>query len=77
MKAKFAQYGYEIPCVIFWQVNSRHDVFHADKNRRGVILVSGSSASTFRNLIGAIGKTPMDFMMAIVNSKRYKPIIIE
>lgn len=77
MRAKFAQYGYEIPTIIFWQVNSRHDVFHADKNRKGVILVSGSSISTFKNLIGAIGKSPLDFMMEIINSKRYKPITIE
>ena len=77
MRAKFAQYGYEIPTIIFWQVNSRHDVFHADKNRKGVILVSGSSAGTFKNLIGAIGKKPLDFVMDIVNSKRYEPITIE
>lgn len=77
MRAKFAQYGYEIPQIIFWQANSRHDVFHADKNRKGVILVSGSSAGTFRNLIGAVGKSPLDFMMDIINSKRYEPITIE
>ena len=77
MRAKFAQYGYEIPTIIFWQVDSRHDVFHADKDRKGVILVSGQSAGTFKNLIGAIGKSPVDFMMEIVNSKRYEPVKVE
>ena len=77
MRARFAQYGYEIPTVVFWQADSRHDVFHADKNRKGVILVSGQSAGTFKNLIGAIGKSPIDFMMEIVNSKRYEPVKIE
>ena len=77
MRARFAQYGYEIPTIIFWQANSRHDVFHADKNRKGVILVSGQSAGTFKNLIGAIGKSPIDFMMEIVNSKRYEPVKVE
>ena len=76
MRAKFAQYGYEIPTIIFWQVDSRHDVFHADKNRKGVILVSGQSAGTFKNLIGAIGMSPMDFLLGIVNAKRYEPITI-
>ena len=76
MKAKFAQYGYEIPTIVFWNVNSRNDVFHADKNRKGVILVSGQSAGTFRNLIGAIGMSPMDFVMQIVNAKRYEPITV-
>lgn len=76
MKAKFAQYGYEIPTIVFWNVNSRNDVFHADKNRKGVILVSGQSAGTFRNLIGAIGMSPMDFVLQIVNAKRYEPITV-
>ncbi len=76
MKAKFAQYGYEIPTIVFWNVNSRNDVFHADKNRKGVILVSGQSAGTFKNLIGSIGMSPMDFVMQIVNAKRYEPITI-
>ena len=77
MKAKYAQYGYDICQIIFWNVNSRNDVFHADKNRKGVILCSGSSAGTFKNLIGSIGMSPMDFVMQIVNAKRYEPITIE
>lgn len=77
MRARFAQYGYEIPTVVFWQAESRHDVFHADASRKGVVLVSGQSAGTFKNLIGAIGKSPVDFMMEIVNSKRYEPVKVE
>lgn len=76
MKAKFAKHGYEIPTIVFWNVDSRNDVFHADKNRKGVILVSGQSAGTFKNLIGAIGMSPMDFVMQVVNAKRYEPITI-
>ena len=76
MRSEFARNGYEIPSIIFWQVNSRHDVFHVDKNRKGVILVSGSSAGTFKNLIGAIGMSPMDFLLGIVNAKRYEPITV-
>ena len=74
MRNEFARNGYEIPSIIFWNVESRHDVFHVDKNRKGVILVSGSSAGTFRNMIGAVGKSPLDFMNDILNSKRYAPI---
>lgn len=76
MKAKFARYGYEIPTIVYWNCESRHDVFHADKNRKGVILVSGQSAGTFKNLIGAIGMSPIDFVYAVVNAKRYEPITI-
>ena len=77
MRAKFAQYGYEIPTVIFWNVASRNDVFHTDAKRKGVILVSGQSTGTFKNLIGSIGMTPIDFMNKTILSKRYEPVTIE
>ena len=77
MRAKFAQYGYEIPTIVFWQANSRHDVFHTDVNHKGVILVSGQSAGTFKNLIGSIGMSPTMFMNKIVLSKRYEPVTVE
>ena len=77
MKARYAQYGYEIPTIIFWNVESRHDVFHADAKHKGVILVSGQSTGTFKNLIGSIGMTPVDFMHKVVFSKRYEPVTVE
>lgn len=45
MEDRFRKAGYRIPNIIFWNVNSRHDVFHADKNRRGVQLASGQSVT--------------------------------
>ena len=77
MRAKFAQYGYEIPTIVFWQANSRHDVFHADKDRKGVILVSGQSAGTFKNLIGSIGMNSVEFMLKTILSNRYEPVTVE
>ena len=76
MKAKFAEAGYTIPNIIFWNVNSRHDVFHADANRTGVQLVSGSSTSTFKNVMHCIGMTPMEAMHYIIDSERYEAITL-
>lgn len=76
MRAEYAQYGYEIPQIIFWNVNSRHDVFHADSSRKGVVLCSGQSTTTFKNLINSIGMNPVEYMMSILNSKRYEAIKI-
>lgn len=72
----YAEKGYKVPNVVFWNVNSRHDVFLADKNRKGVQLVSGQSASTFKNLIGCIDKTPVEMMYSVLNSERYQAIQI-
>lgn len=68
--------GYKIPNMVFWNVNSRHDVFLSDKDRKGVQLVSGQSASTFKNLIGCVDKTPVEMMYSVLNSERYQAIQI-
>ena len=74
MKAKYKSYGYEIPNIIFWNVNSRNDVFHADSTKKGVQLVSGQSASTFKNLVGCIGMTPVEMMQKVIGDARYNLI---
>ena len=77
MRARFAAEGYEIPNIVFWNVNSRHDVFHADSKRRGVQLVSGASVTTFRSLLSVIGMTPVEAMESVLNSERYAAIKVE
>jgi hypothetical protein len=76
MKRKYAEAGYEIPNVVFWNVDSRHDVFHADAKRKGVQLCSGQSTSTFKHLLESIGATPMEMMLKVLNDKRYEKITV-
>lgn len=76
MRARFAAEGYEIPNIVFWNVNSRHDVFHADSKRRGVQLVSGASVTTFRSLLSVIGMTPVEAMESVLNAERYDAISV-
>lgn len=71
---EFKKNGYDIPNIVFWNVDSRHDVFHADSTRKGVQLVSGQSASTFKNLLSCIGMTPVEAMLKVLNSERYEAI---
>lgn len=77
MAHKFKKNGYDIPNIVFWNVDSRHDVYHADSTRKGVQLVSGQSASTFKNLLSCIGMTPVEAMLKTINSERYAPIGVE
>ena len=76
MVSQYKEYGYDIPNIIFWNVNSRHDVYHVDANRKGVQLIGGSSATAFKNLIDCIGFTPIEAMCKVINSERYAPITI-
>ena len=76
MSQKFREHGYQIPNIIFWNVASRHDVFHADKSRTGVQLVSGQSAAVFRQVMQCVGLNPVEAMEKIINSERYAAITI-
>lgn len=77
MSAKFRKAGYEIPNIIFWNVNSRHDIFHADSKRKGVQLCSGQSAAVFKQMMACVGMTPVEAMAKTINSERYESITVE
>ncbi len=76
MARRFSDHGYQIPNIIFWNVASRHDVFHADKSRIGVQLVSGQSASVFRQVMRCVNMTPVEAMEKIIRSERYAAIAV-
>lgn len=77
MAARLSGEGYEIPNVIFWNVNSRHDVFHADKNRRGVQLCPGQSVTVFGQVLSCAGCTPLEMMEQVIGSERCACIRVE
>ena len=77
MKRKFAEAGYDIPNIVFWNVNSRNNVFHADSNKKGVQLCSGQSTTTFKQLMQCIGMTPVEMMMKVIDSERYEAITVK
>lgn len=75
LEAKFRAAGYQCPKLILWNINARNDTFLS--NREDVILVSGQSASTFKNLVRALnGMTAYDYMVSILNGKAYEKICV-
>ena len=75
LEAKFRACGYECPKLILWNINARNDTFLS--NREDVVLVSGQSASTFKNLVRALnGMTAYEYMVSILNGKAYDKIRI-
>ena len=76
MRARYEAAGYDMPNVIFWNVDSRHDTFHADADKKGVQLVSGQSTTVFKQVMDSIGLTPVEMMMKVINSDRYSSITI-
>lgn len=72
IKKKYSDAGYEMPVLVFWNVDSRQNNVPVIQNENGVILVSGCSPSIFKMVMER--KAPYDFMLSVLNSKRYKPI---
>lgn len=75
-KKKFEEAGYPLPNLVFWNVNSRHDVFHVDASTAHTQCVSGQSAAAFKRVIGAMGMTPYEAMRKVTGSERYESIRI-
>lgn len=76
MRSKFALAGYDMPGLVFWNVNSRHDTFLTDGKRPNTTLVGGQAASTFKHLVDLVGKTPTDLMLEVLNSERYERVVL-
>ena len=76
MKDRFAQQGYVIPNVVFWNVDSRHDTYHSFKDNPNVQLVSGQSASTFKLVIEGLDLTPYEIMLKALNDPQYDVVTI-
>lgn len=75
MKHKFAAHGYDLPKLIFWNVEARNDTFLSQST--DIINVSGQSPSTFKFLMGALeGKTSWDVMLETLNNKMYDCVTI-
>jgi hypothetical protein len=76
MRKRFADAGYEMPKLVYWNVDSRHDTFLASKNDQNTLLVSGQSASTFKNLIRGIECSAFEIMEQTLNDERYADVIV-
>lgn len=76
MRKRFAEHGYEMPKLVYWNVDSRKDTFLAYKNDPNAILVSGQSASTFKNLIKGIDLSAFEIMVQTLNDPRYDCVVV-
>ena len=72
-KKEFAKYGYRLPQIIFWNVESRNRQQPVTKNEQGVALVSGTSPQIFSMLSKGI-LDPCSFMLETLSSERYERI---
>lgn len=72
-KRLYAQHGYTLPQVVFWNVASRNRQQPVTKNEQGVALVSGCTPRLF-SMVASGRYSPYDQMLEILGSERYAPI---
>ncbi len=70
----FARHGYQLPDVIFWNVQSCNSQQPVTCNDQGVALVSGCTPRLFQMVAGGI-VSPYETMMEIIGSERYAAVV--
>lgn len=72
-KEKFKAFGYEIPAVVFHNVNSWQMQTPVTAHTKGTALTSGAGTNSFNyKFDGNI--TPMEHMLRVLNSSRYEAV---
>ena len=72
-KKIFAEAGYPLPRVVFWNVQSRNTQQPVTQNEQGVALVSGCTPRIFNMLKSGI-LSPLGYMLDILGAERYAKI---
>ena len=72
-KAKFEAHGYQLPKIVFWNVQSRNTQQPVTQNEQGVALVSGCTPRIF-NMISDGVLSPLGYMLDILGTERYAKI---
>lgn len=75
LKMRYKSAGYEIPKVVFWNVNGRSGNVPVNSKCKDVALVSGGDTSTLKSILkGAEEFTPVSIMMNALDDKMYDVI---
>lgn len=74
IKDRFGRQGYEMPQLVFWNVNARNTQFPVQKDEVGNVLVSGGSPHIFDMVINSKDLSPYQFMLKALESERYERV---
>jgi hypothetical protein len=74
---EYADAGYKMPFLVFWNVDSRNDQSPMKMDDRGFQMVSGCSPSIFTSLLSNKVTSAYDLMLDVLNAERYDAIRVE
>lgn len=71
LRKMYAEAGYEMPKLVFWNLNSRSQNVPVRNDESGVSLVSGFSPAILKSILAAKTFTPEQIMLDAVMAQRY------
>lgn len=71
-KQKYKKAGYEMPNVVFWNLNDRNGTVPVKAHASGAALVSGFSPALMKSIVSGEDMTPLSMMDKIIMDDRYK-----
>ena len=74
MKTKYDNAGYEMPGIVFWNVNGRMGNVPTKADTENTALVSGFSPAILTSVLGGELPTPLEVMFQTLNNERYECI---
>ena len=70
---RYAEHGYQLPRLVFWNIMSRTGSIPVKENELGVALVSGFSPAVV-NMVLSNCVDPYECLLEQLNSERYAPV---
>jgi hypothetical protein len=71
---KFVTAGYELPKIVYWNLNARPGNVPVKFNEKGTAIISGFSPAIMKSVLAASQFSPMGIMLETINSPRYQMI---
>jgi hypothetical protein len=74
IERKYTEAGYEVPNIVFWNLNAKAGQSPVKFDKKGTALVSGFSPAILQSILAAEDLDPTSVMMQTLNSARYAVI---
>lgn len=71
LQSRYDAAGYELPKVVFWNLNARLGNVPVTQDQKNVALISGFSTNVLKSVLAAKNFTPAGVMLETVMSERY------
>jgi hypothetical protein len=74
IEKKYADAGYKVPAIVYWNIQSRGDNIPVSFDKNGTALISGFSPSILKSVVKGEITSPQGIMDETIMSSRYESI---